>query len=160
MSSTAKILVPNKEWLVQDHEEKIGSISKNKKGYLFLCKGKSMPFKDLAEMKSKLGIVLFEESLKKIKVTHPEPLLHAIYDFPCHVKPHEPIYSIKEKLPLYVVRDNSKSQFCAGYYLVKIREEWSKVFCPKLITLQRYPYYGPYKMEDDMNQILINLGNS
>jgi len=44
----------------------------------------------------------------------------------------------------------SKSFFCAGYYIVKFNNGWVKSYCPKLITLNRYPYAGPYKTQQEM----------
>jgi hypothetical protein len=153
--STAKILVPDKEWLITDNHKKLGSISKEKKGYSFLRKGQSVPFKSLAELKEKLGIALFEESVKKTK---PQPVENlVIYDFPCSSKPYEPVYDVKKKLPLFAKSSKSKSQYCAGYYIIKFRKGWVKSFCPKLITLERYPYYGPFKMENDMKSQLNKI---
>ena len=63
--NTAKVLVPNKEWLVTEDHQKIGAITKDKKGYIFYRKGKSVGFKNLKELKTQLGIELFEESIKK-----------------------------------------------------------------------------------------------
>ena len=39
MNSTAKVLVPNKEWLVKFDDRKVGAISKVSKGYVFYRKG-------------------------------------------------------------------------------------------------------------------------
>jgi hypothetical protein len=153
--STAKILIPNKEWLITDNHKKVGSISKEKKGYSFLRRGQSVAFKSLAEIKEKLGIALFEESVKKIRPQQVENLV--IYDFPCSNKPYEPMYDVKKKLPLFAKSSKSKSQYCAGYYIIKFRKGWVKSFCPKLITLERYPYYGPFKTENDMKSQLNKI---
>jgi hypothetical protein len=152
MNSTAKILVPNKEWLVTEDKEKIGSISKSKKGYTFLKNGRSLDFKDLSEIKKQLGIVLFEESIKKHK--DPADKNYSIYDFPCRSKPYDPVYSIKKKLPLFSKSSKSKSQYCDGDYIISRRKGWATSFCPKLITLDRYPYYGPFKTEAEMKSML------
>lgn len=159
MSSTAKVLVPEKEWLVKSNKIKIGSIAKSKKGYLFLHKGKSLKFQNLAEIQEQFGIAFFEDSIKKIKA-EPEPKSYSIYDFPCSSKPYEPVYSVKEKLPLYAKSAKSKSQYCAGYYVIKFRKGWVKSFCPKLITLQRYPFHGPYKTEAEMKTVLNTVNKS
>lgn len=153
--SAAKILVPDKEWLVTENTKKLGTISKDKKGYSFLCRGKSIPFKNLAEIKEQLGIALFEESVKKTKPQATDN--YAIYNFPCNSKPYDPIYSVKQGLPLFAKNSKSKSQYCAGYYVVKFRKGWVKSFCPKLITLERYPYYGPFKTEDEMKTRLNKI---
>lgn len=155
MNSMAKILVPNKEWLVTDDNKKIGSISKNKKGYTFMRKGKTMDFKDLAEVKKEFGIALFEESIKKHK--EPADKNFSIYDFPCRSKPYDPVYSVKKKLPLFAKSSKSKSQYCAGYYIILRRKGWATSFCPKLITLDRYPYHGPFKSEQEMKAMLNKM---
>jgi hypothetical protein len=155
-SSTAKNLIPNKEWLVKYGNEKIGSISKEKRGYAFLRNGQKISFKNLSEVKSQLGIALFEDNIKKIK----EDKNYSIYDYPCKTKPYDPVYNLKSKLPLYVKNLKSKSKYCAGYYLVQFRKGWVKGFCPKLITLQRYPYYGPFKTEEEMKHQLNILNKS
>ena len=157
MSSTAKVLIPEKEWLVKDQNNKIGSISKVKKGYLFLRKGKVMPFQNLSDLKSQLGIALFESGISKVKNAPVESKNYVIYDYPCSSKPYEPVYSVKEKLPLYAKSDKSKSQYCAGYYVIQFRKGWVKSFCPKLITLQRYTYHGPFKTESEMKNTLNNI---
>jgi hypothetical protein len=159
MNSTAKVLVPNKEWLVTDNDQKIGAISKSKKGYIFHRNGKEVGFKNLADIKAQLGIVLFEEGIKRNTVDQ-ENKGYVIYDYPCSSKPYEPVYSVKEKLPLYAKSAKSKSRYCAGFYIIKFRKGWVKSFCPKLITLQRYPYYGPFKTESDMKSMLNNVNKS
>jgi len=158
-SSTAKNLIPNKEWLVRSGEEKIGSISKEKKGYAFLRNGKKISFKNLSEVKSQLGIALFEDNIKKLK-PEKEDKNYSIYDYPCKTKPYDPVYNLRNKLPLYVKNLKSKSKYCAGYYLIEFRKGWTKAYCPKLITLQRYPYQGPFKTEEEMKHQLNILNKS
>ena len=154
MNSTAKVLVPNKEWLIQDGGIKVGAVSKDKKGYAFYKKGTKVPFKTLTEINTAFGIALSEENVKKIKEEAAENKNYAIYDFPCSVKPYGPVYNVKKKLPLFAKSDKSKSQYCAGYYVIKFRKGWVKSFCPKLITLDRYPYHGPFKTEPEMKSVL------
>jgi hypothetical protein len=160
MNSTAKVLVPNKEWLVQDGRNKIGSISKIKKGYAFLRNGKQVNFNDLAEISAQFGVAVFEEKIKKVKSEQVENKNYAIYDFPCSSKPYDPMYNVKKKLPLFAKSDKSKSQYCAGYYVIKFRKGWVKSFCPKLITLERYPFQGPFKTESEMKSTLNIVNKS
>jgi hypothetical protein len=149
MSANAKVLIPEKEWLIKDGPKKIGSIAKIKRGYMVLQKGKVATFKDLSEIKNAVGIAFFEETIKKVKKDVIEPATYSIYDYPCKTKPYEPLYNVQKKLPLYTKRSKSKSQHCAGHYIIKFRKGWVKSFCPKLITLQRYPYQGPWKTEEE-----------
>ena len=158
MNSTAKTLIPEQEWLIRDGNKKIGSIAKVKKGYLLLRQGKTLPFKNLSDVKSVFGISIFEESIKKVKKDINGTIEYVIYDYPCKSKPHEPLYNVQKKLPLYTKRSKSKSQHCAGHYIIKFRKGWVKSFCPKLITLERYPYQGPWKTEEE-SKIALKKAN-
>jgi hypothetical protein len=153
MNAVSKILIPNKEWIIKDHDEKIGSVAKSKKGYAFLRKGNKIIFKDVEEITSSLGVSLAPQE-KKLSS---EPESHSIYGYSCSSKPYEPVYNIKKKLPLFAKSDKSKSQYCAGYYVIQFRKGWVKSFCPKLITLERYPFHGPFKTEQEMKSVLNSV---
>ena len=152
MNIISKVLIPNKEWIIEDQGEKIGSVAKLKKGYEFFRHGKKINFKDLKEFTNKFGVDLVEE--KKVPKFEMEPITYKIYEFPCSSKPYEAVYNVKKKLPLFAKSAKSKSQYCAGYYVIKFRKGWVKSFCPKLITLERYPFHGPFNTESDMKNML------
>ena len=149
MNVVSKVLVPNKEWILADHGQKIGSIAKEKKGYAFLRKGQKFEFKSLKEIKEELGVADLANS-----VTMPIIDQNTIYGYPTSSKPFEPVYNVKKKLPLFAKSAKSKSQYCAGHYVIQFRKGWVKSFCPKLITLERYPFHGPYKTEAEMKAML------
>lgn len=158
MSATSKVLIPNKEWIIEDSGQKIGSIEKKKKGYSFFRKGKIFEFKNLEEIKAELGISILEGGpSKKIEEA---PSVYMIYEYPCSSKPFEPVYNVRKKLPLFAKSGKSKSLYCAGYYVIKFRKGWVKSFCPKLITLERYPYHGPFKTEVEMKAVLNTVNKS
>ena len=156
MTVISKVLIPNKEWILEDNQQKIGSIAKEKKGYAFLRRGQKFEFKSLKEIKEELGLSVIEKSNETTK----EEDANAIYGFPCSSKPIEPVYNVKEKLPLFAKSGKSKSLYCAGYYVIKFRKGWVKSFCPKLITLERYPYFGPFKTEQEMKIMLNSVNKS
>jgi len=154
MNPSAKVLIPNKEWIIQENNNKIGSVSKFKRGYIFIKNGQSLFFKNLEEINSRFGININENNVHKFVPLDTKD--YKIYDFSCSSKPYDPVYNIKKKLPLFAKSSKSKSQYCAGYYVIKFRKGWVKSFCPKLITLERYPFFGPYKTEMEMkNQLNI-----
>jgi hypothetical protein len=147
----SKVLIPNKEWIIEGNGKKIGSISKNKKGYIFLHKGKIINIKSFKDIVETLDTPIIKH---KFEI---EPLNYTIYNYPCSSKPFEPVYNVKKKLPLYAKSSKSKSQYCAGYYVIQFRKGWVKSFCPKLITLERYPFHGPYKTEQEMKNVLNTI---
>jgi hypothetical protein len=67
------------------------------------------------------------------------------------------MYDIQKRLPLFTKSGDSKSLYCAGYYVIRFDKGWVKSFCPKLITLQRYQYEGPFKTEVEMRQRLSHV---
>ena len=124
--------------------------------------GRKVDLADLAVFQTLFGITITEEQLKREKGKKPaktkdagEP--HSIYDFPCSSKPFNPVYDVRQKLPIYSKSDKSKSQYCAGYYVIKFRKGWVKSFCPKLITLERYEHRGPFKTELEMRTVLTSM---
>jgi len=144
----SKVLIPNKVWIIEGDGKKIGSIAKNKKGYIFLRNGKIFNIKNFKDIVETLDTTVNKRNFEI------EPLTYTIYNYPCSSKPFEPVYNVKKKLPLYAKSSKSKSQYCAGYYIIQFRKGWVKSFCPKLITLERYPFHGPYKTEQEMKNIL------
>lgn len=154
MNITSKIIVPNKEWLIRDSDKKIGSISKIKKGFQVWKKGNYTKVKDLEQLKENIGIDILPNDINP----HKSITEKTIYGFPCSSTPYEPVYNIKKKLPIFTKSSKSKSHFCAGYYAIKFRKGWVKSFCPKLITLERYAFEGPFKTEQELKNV-INLLN-
>jgi hypothetical protein len=158
MNTISKVLVPNKEWIIKDELHKIGSIIKVKKGYDFLRKGQRTTLPDIKEIKEEFGVELdTSKDCFRFKI---DPSSYVIYNFPCSSKPFEPVYNLKKKLPLFAKSSKSKSQYCAGYYVIKFRKGWVKSFCPKLITLERYPYHGPFKTEQEMKFVLNTVNKN
>lgn len=151
MNIEPKVLIPNKEWILKKDNRKIGSIYKNKKGYYLIKNGTMVNLTDPSEF----GIKLPEKTINsKIEINKDT---HFIYEYPCSSKPYSPVYNILKKLPIFTKSNKSKSHFCAGYYIIKFRKGWVKSFCPKLITLERYGYKGPFKTEQEMKQELNSL---
>jgi len=151
MITVAKVLVPNKFWILEADGEKVATLTKEKKGYSVLCKGQKMEFHDLAEIKERFGITLDAAIIKKEK-TAEKP--DEIYGYPVNGRAFGPLWNVQKKLPIYAKSNKSKSLYCAGYYVIRFRKGWVKSFCPKLITLERYPFKGPFKTELEMRTIL------
>lgn len=152
MTLISKTLISNKEWIIKQENSKIGSITKSKKGFSFLKKGQRIQFKNIQEIQEQFGIELSDDFQKSKSTT----IGYEIYNFPCSSKPYKSVFNLKKKLPLFAKSSKSKSQYCAGHYLIKFRKGWVKSFCPKLITLERYPYQGPFKSEQELKIALSN----
>ncbi len=84
-------------------------------------------------------------------------LPNEVHGYPTSTAPHNSMFDIRKKLPLFTKSEDSKSLYCAGYYTIKFEKGWVKSFCPKKITLERYPYKGPFKTEIEMKQVMANV---
>jgi len=155
MTTTAKVLVPNKFWILENDGEKVATLSKEKHGYSVFCKGQKMDFQNLKEIKERFGIVLDAETVKKEKKD--SKIVEEIYGFPVNGRAFGPLWNVQKKLPIYAKSGKSKSLYCAGYYVIRFRKGWVKSFCPKLITLERYGFKGPFKTELEMRTVLTTV---
>jgi hypothetical protein len=155
MITTAKVLVPNKFWILENDEGKFATLSKDKKGYSILCRGQKIEVHNLTEIKERFGITITEDAIKKEKQSKDTPT--DIYGFPVNGRAFEPLWNVQKRLPIYAKSSKSKSLYCAGYYVIQFRKGWVKSFCPKLITLERYPFKGPFKTEIEMRSVLNSV---
>ena len=89
--------------------------------------------------------VQFEPTLK----TAPKPITNLVHGFPVAGRVCNPLWDVQKKLPLYTKTNKSKSWFAAGWYRVKKGRNWATVQDPKLITVQRYPYQGPFYTREE-----------
>lgn len=57
----------------------------------------------------------------------------------------------EDKLPCFTKKPSSKIYHAAGYYAIEYPNNgWTDSFCPKVSTLRKYTWVGPFKTEQDM----------
>lgn len=149
----AKPIVDGKFWIVEDQGNKVGilKITEQKK-YVFSSKDNVAIFDNKKKLVEQFGKDFFQT--KKQEIT--EQIANDVYGYPTSTTPHNPMFDVKRNLPLFTKSDKSKSVYCAGYYTIKFDKGWVRSFCPKLITIERYPYDGPFLTELEMKQRLAN----
>lgn len=156
MTIKAKPVLDNKFWIVEDKGVRIGTLSKEDDGFVVSSKGSITFYSDEKHLKNELGKDLF---VGKIKKTF-DRTSWDVYGYPTRSIPYNSMYDIKRKLPLFTKSEKSKSVYCAGYYLIKFNVNWLKSFCPKMITVERNEYIGPFKNEHDMKAALKNVNRT
>jgi hypothetical protein len=153
MEIKAKPVIDGKFWIIENNGIKVGILQKDEtEKFVLSSKTDKSVFKDIKSIEKKFGKNFFI-SAKKEKTTNP----NEIYGFPTNCEPHNPMYDLKKKLPLFTKSDASKSVYCAGYYAIKFDKGWVKSFCPKLITVQRYESRGPFRTELELKQEIANV---
>ena len=150
----AKPIVDGKFWIVEEDGVKIATLHKkeNNKFILSSTNGEMM-FNKKDDLVKEFGKGFFLNN-EKIKVTTLEP--KECHGYPTSSKPYNSMFDVRRKLPLFTKSNASKSLYCAGYYIIKFDKGWVKSFCPKAITIERYPYKGPFKDELEMKAVLSN----
>jgi len=145
-------VVKNKFWIVEKDGQKVASILAAEDGVVFVKDDQREKYPSITMLKNRHNIEFLRNGKKTTSTSGNE-----VNGFPASGKPHNPLYDVRKKLPIYTKESKSKSFYCAGHYLVRLSNHWSKVYCPKLITLQRYEYQGPFKTEIEMKQVLSNV---
>jgi len=157
MTLKAKPVLKGKFWIIENNEGRIGTMSWNDDRYMFSNSNGTCFFDNKRQMKKQFGSdIIWSDVTDKIVKDNTEL---TVYGFPTSVIPFNTMYDVKRKLPLFTKSNNSKSSYCAGYYIIRFDKGWVKSFCPKLITIERYESKGPFKTEIEMRQELSRANN-
>lgn len=151
MTTKTKQLIPNKSWLVENDGKKIGTLYKEASGFSFYQNGKKLILDGtMVDIINDLDANLQQPKSNDKKF---------IYGFPTSSSAHNPIYNVHQKLPMYTTTKKSKCYICAGYYLIKINDEWIQEFCPKFLKIRRSEYFGPFESTTHMQEKLSIINN-
>ena len=143
----AKPVVKNKFWIVEEGGEKIATIQAIEEGgFAYVHDEQRELFPSIKMISKKYNIEFVKaEKPKKEKLD-----VYDVYGFPTNTQPNNEVLDVQRYLPIYTKGAKSKSFFCAGYYIIKFSSTWVRAHCPKLITLNRYEYQGPFKTQERM----------
>jgi hypothetical protein len=151
----AKPIINDKFWIVEKDGTKFATLRKNEDNRFVLSNELGVKIYDTKEKLTKeFGRDFFVARI--IKESN-NALPNEVHGYATSVEPHNAMFDIQRKLPLFTKSSDSKSLYCAGYYVIHFEKGWVKSFCPKLITLQRYEYQGPFKTDLEMKQVLANV---
>jgi len=132
--------VSDKFWVICENNKKIGTINAEQKGYSIKVDEKTAYFDTLQSLKDKTNI-------KFTSINTANYSSVSVHDYPAQGKVYNSMWDIKNQLPLYTKKDDSKCWYGAGYYNILLNDKWQIVYCPKLIILQRNEYNGPFKRD-------------
>jgi len=147
----AKPIVKNQYWVVTDGDKKVGNVIAEGTGFNVNLNGNNTHYKSTTDIKRKARIQF--QTLKTNRTAAQLPF--AIY--PTTSKVYNSMFDVKHKLHLYTKTLKSKCYHAAGYFVMSQNGEHKVVFCPKYIFVQRYPYHGPFKTEDEAKAVINTL---
>jgi hypothetical protein len=150
----AKPVIPEKFWIVELDGEKFATLRREDDDRFIMSNKTGVKVYDTKQslMKQFGNDFFVARIIREADGSDPQE----VHGFSSSTVPHNAMFDIKRKLPLFTKSEDSKSLYCAGYYIIRFEKGWVKSHCPKLITLQRYPYQGPFKTELEMKQVLSN----
>jgi hypothetical protein len=137
----AKPVVKNKFWIVEQSGSKVATIQAidESGGYAYV-------HDDQREVFPTIKLISKKYNIHFARAEKPRTNNDAdVYGFPIKGAAYNQLLDVQRYLPLYTKQLKSKSFYCAGYYLIRLGQNWHQELCPKLITLNRYEYYGPFK---------------
>ena len=150
----AKPIIDGKFWVVEKAGEKVATLhhQENKKFILTNHDG-DWWFSKKEELTTYFGENFFINNNELNRIVDDSTDCHG---FPTRSIPYNAMYDVRRTLPLYTKSPHSKSFHCAGWYAVKFKN-WVLAYCPKLITVERYDYRGPFKSKHEASKIKCNL---
>lgn len=144
----AKPVIPNQYWILRQNDRKIGNIEASKDGYSVKIHNQIRQFKTISMVKQRAGIDF--ETVTPLPA-HQEPN-NQISGYPTLSMPFNAVFDVRLQAPLWTKDQRSKSWYAAGWFKVRAGRRWQTILCPKLITLQRYQYVGPFKTQEQADQ--------
>lgn len=152
----AKPVIKNKYWIVEDGGNPIATIQAVEDGgFVYVHNDRRERYPSVRVL-SKQHNIKFTTSSKKFKA----PVENQVYGFPITGQSFNEVYDVKRRLPIYTKTEKSKSQYCAGYYLIQLNDTWTQAFCPKSISVNRYSYLGPFATEKAMLEKMTEINNA
>lgn len=151
MNLIAKPIIKDQYWVVTDGEKKVGNVVASGTGVELKINGTNTHYENELDLRKKHKI-----EFQTIKTNKTKPNL-PISNFPTTSKVYNSILDIKRKLHLYTKTTKSKCYYAAGYYVMNQNGVNEVVFCPKYIFIQRYKYLGPFKTEQEAQNLINSL---
>ena len=147
MSIIAKPIVKDQFYILTQDDKKVGNIEATGDGFAVRINNQVMPFKTIAMIRKQVDIEFPAVGNRPNR----EPASYQVQGYPSGSRVYNPIWDVQHKLPLFTKNNKSRSWFAAGWYQVKQRRTWTIEQSPKLITLQRYQYQGPFYTKEEAN---------
>ena len=147
-------------WLVHQGPAKLGILNKDVQEHYTYITGKELvKFNDQDAVVEHFGnLNLFNEVVSESAKKSERVFIKGFevdYESPIIIDSSHPDY--RDDLPIYAKIEGKGIYYAAGYYCIDFEKGWKKSHGPKLATLLKYGYEGPFKTELEMRQRLKTL---
>ena len=147
-----KTILKDKFWILEDEGVRVGTLSVSEDKFMFSGPQGTKYFDSERALTKTFGkgVMINEVPVEENNTVKDKE----VYGYPTSTAPFNPLLDVQRKLPLFTKSKKSKSLYCAGYYIIHFDKGWVKSFCPKLITIERYEFKGPFKTDIEMRTAL------
>ena len=145
MNLKAKPIVKGEYWVITDGNKKVGNVIQEGSEYKVKIDNTTESYTSTKAIE-KIKHIEFEQIIKQ-KNNTPS---FAVYPTNGN-RIYNSYYDVKRKLHIYTKTQKSKCYYVAGWFSIKQGEEYTSIFCPKYIFIQRYEYIGPFKTKEELN---------
>lgn len=134
-------------WIVKSRDQKLGLLNLTAQNrYTYLDSDSVMEFNTRQDLEQYLGTGRLTESRDIVNISEPADVY--IKGYPVDYANPIPVYTddpdYRADLPLFRKTQNSDITYCAGWYAVGFDRGWKAGMCPKLSTILKYGYQGPF----------------
>jgi hypothetical protein len=147
----AKPILEGKFWIVENEGSRVGTLTLDEDKYILSDKDGTHFFDSEKQLKKTLGDISWGHRQLHNSISY------EVHGYPTSYKPFNPMYDVRKHVPLFTKSPKSKSVYCAGHYVIQFDKGWVKSFCPKLITIERNEFKGPFKTDLEAKQELSRV---
>lgn len=150
MHLLAKNILPEKFWIIEDDSQtKLGTIQVDRQQVKVVIGNGQYIYADFDSALQEHDIHTSSAPIKESTQSG-----HNVNGYPAKDQPFNELYNAVDGLPMYTKTNKSKCFYAAGYYIIRFNFAWAQAYCPKVITLNRNEYRGPYRSELEMKEQL------
>ena len=143
----AKPVIKDKFWILKQDDHKVGNIEASSDGYTVRINNTVARVKNISTVRHDLAVAFDAPPVLK-KATAD----NCVHGYHTGTRTYNGIWDVQKRVPLFTKSRKSKSWYAAGWYRVRQHTTWKTVHNPKLITLQRYAYQGPFHSQKEAHE--------
>jgi hypothetical protein len=153
MQLLAKNILPEKFWIIENFENaKLGTIQVAPAAVRVVLNGNKYIYSDFVSALEEHNISTSTDPIGKQDLA--EAIEYHMDGYPTKDKPFNGVYDAKMGFNMYTKTEKSSCFYAAGYYIIRFDFAWAQAFSPKVMTLKRNEFRGPYKSELEMKEQL------
>lgn len=149
-------IVKNKFWILEEAGVKCGIIRMLTEGTYSITQDEITKNVSLDELRSIYGNnILAAESKPVTMATNKSD--EKLNNYPCKHIPfkHETMEIKDTQIDTYTKNSTSRVRYAAGYFGLHFTGVWRKAYSPKIDTLNKYRFVGPFKTPDETDATIL-----